>query len=52
MVDSREQNVYLAKLAEQPERYDEMAEHMNVRGQCSVLLIVVSAIVGNVLNIR
>jgi len=52
MVDAREQNVYLAKLAEQAERYDEMAEHMKVRGQCSVLLIVVSAIVGNVLNIR
>jgi 14-3-3 protein epsilon len=28
MVDGREQNVYLAKLAEQAERYDEMAEHM------------------------
>jgi len=28
MVDAREQNVYLAKLAEQAERYDEMAEHM------------------------
>ena len=31
MVDGREQNVYLAKLAEQAERYDEMAEHMKVR---------------------
>ena len=30
MVDAREQNVYLAKLAEQAERYDEMAEHMKV----------------------
>ena len=42
MVDAREQNVYLAKLAEQAERYDEMAEHMKVRGQCSARLIVVS----------
>jgi 14-3-3 protein epsilon len=30
MADAREQNVYLAKLAEQAERYDEMAEHMKV----------------------
>merc|ERR1711959_602637 len=28
--DAREQNVYLAKLAEQAERYDEMADHMKV----------------------
>ena len=28
MADEREQNVYLAKLAEQAERYDEMAEKM------------------------
>jgi len=28
MVDAREQNVYLAKLAEQAERYDEMVEYM------------------------
>ena len=42
MVDAREQNVYLAKLAEQAERYDEMAEHMKVREQCSERLIVVS----------
>ena len=35
MVDGREQNVYLAKLAEQAERYDEMAEHMKVVAQCN-----------------
>jgi len=29
-VEGREPNVYLAKLAEQAERYDEMAEHMKV----------------------
>ena len=33
MVDEREKNVYLAKLAEQAERYDEMAEHMKVVAQ-------------------
>merc|ERR1712224_138789 len=31
----REKNVYLAKLAEQAERYDEMAEHMKVVAQCN-----------------
>ena len=35
MVDEREKNVYLAKLAEQAERYDEMAEHMKVVAQCN-----------------
>merc|ERR1712023_579807 len=33
MVDGREQNVYLSKLAEQAERYDEMAEHMKAVAQ-------------------
>ena len=37
MVDAREQNVYLAKLAEQAERYDEMAEHMKVCGSLRAL---------------
>ena len=32
---SREKNVYFAKLAEQAERYDEMAEHMKVVAQCN-----------------
>ena len=35
MVDEREKIVYLAKLAEQAERYDEMAEHMKVVAQCN-----------------
>ena len=30
---SREEHVYLAKLAEQAERYDEMAEHMKAVAQ-------------------
>ena len=38
MVDGREQNVYLAKLAEQAERYDEMAEHMKV---CATKILLV-----------
>ena len=37
MVDAREQNVYLAKLAEQAERYDEMAEHMKAVARILVL---------------
>jgi len=32
MADSREKNVYFAKLAEQAERYDEMADHMEKVG--------------------
>merc|ERR1712194_462007 len=33
-MSSRAQNVYFAKLAEQAERYDEMAEHMEEVGKC------------------
>eukprot|EP00971_Amphidinium_carterae_P198980 3948774-Amphidinium_carterae.2 len=35
---SREKEVYFAKLAEQAERYDEMADHMeNWEAQCHVI---------------
>merc|ERR1719391_539773 len=34
MAGSREKSVYFAKLAEQAERYDEMATHMEEVGKC------------------
>merc|ERR1712188_225048 len=37
---SREKSVYFAKLAEQAERYDEMAEHMKVVGSSGTELSV------------
>merc|ERR1712185_710003 len=37
---SREKSVYFAKLAEQAERYDEMAEHMKVVGSTNTELSV------------
>jgi len=40
MADSREDNVYLAKLAEQAERYDEMVEAMKKVAQLNVELTV------------
>jgi 14-3-3 protein epsilon len=33
-MSSRDKSVYFAKLAEQAERYDEMAEHMEIVGKC------------------